>query len=171
MTDQGKYYRQRLKARDVLRLYAAGERDFRGAILRGCNFRGADLSSADFRGADIRSTRFVDATLRHVNFSHARGGLRFQRGGLQMLLVVVIATIFGFLQAFGGTVIGAALVNSDREIVAAGVAGLIAAVVVFFAIARQGFTLQTLDLFRNRKNRQVTLSPVSEDWHLGILSP
>ncbi|MGD1908734.1 MAG: hypothetical protein ACFB0C_22495 [Leptolyngbyaceae cyanobacterium] len=29
----------RLKAKEVLRLYAAGERDFRGAILRGCNVK------------------------------------------------------------------------------------------------------------------------------------
>ncbi|MEM1281156.1 MAG: pentapeptide repeat-containing protein [Cyanobacteria bacterium P01_H01_bin.152] len=64
MTDRGKYHGQRLTAKTVLQLYAAGERDFRGVILRGCNFRGADLSGADFSGADIRSTRFVGATLR-----------------------------------------------------------------------------------------------------------
>jgi uncharacterized protein YjbI with pentapeptide repeats len=61
MAERGKYHGQRLKAKEVLRLYAAGERDFRGAILRGCNFRDADLSEADFSGADIRSARFVDA--------------------------------------------------------------------------------------------------------------
>ncbi|MEM9008249.1 MAG: pentapeptide repeat-containing protein [Cyanobacteria bacterium P01_F01_bin.86] len=54
MAEQGKYHGQRLKARDVLRLYAAGERDFRGTILRGGNFRGADLSGADFSGAEFR---------------------------------------------------------------------------------------------------------------------
>jgi hypothetical protein len=43
MTERGKYHGQRLKAREVLQLYAAGERDFRGAILRGCNLSASQL--------------------------------------------------------------------------------------------------------------------------------
>ncbi len=99
---QGKYQGQRLTATEVTRLYAAGERDFRGAVLRGCNFRGADLSGADFSGADIRSARFVETTLWGVDFSHARAGLQ-QRWILgQLLLVVLIAALAGFLQGYCG---------------------------------------------------------------------
>ncbi|MEL6764395.1 MAG: pentapeptide repeat-containing protein, partial [Cyanobacteria bacterium J06607_6] len=61
MTEPGKYHGQWLKAKEVMQLYAVGERDFRGAILRGGNFSGADLSGADFSGADIRSAQFVEA--------------------------------------------------------------------------------------------------------------
>ncbi|MGD1950834.1 MAG: pentapeptide repeat-containing protein [Leptolyngbyaceae cyanobacterium] len=51
MKAKGKYYGQRLRAKDLLRLCAADEREFRGAILQGCSFCGADLSGADFSGA------------------------------------------------------------------------------------------------------------------------
>ncbi len=43
-----------MKAAEVLRRYAAGERNFRGVNLRGQSFKGADLSGADFSYADIR---------------------------------------------------------------------------------------------------------------------
>lgn len=74
MSDRGPHYGERLTAKDVLRLYAAGERDFRGTILRGCNFRGADLSGANFTGADIRSSNFMKAQLRGNNFSKVLAG-------------------------------------------------------------------------------------------------
>ena len=144
MGEQGNYHGQRLKAQDVLRLYAAGERDFRGTILRGCNFRNADLSGADFSGADICSARFVEATLRGAKFCRAQAGLQRRWWLGQMALVIVIAVLVGFLQAFAGAIIGAALVDSDPAIVSAGVAGLVVTAVVFFAIARQGFTLKAL---------------------------
>jgi uncharacterized protein YjbI with pentapeptide repeats len=76
MTDQGKYHGQRLKAKDVLRLYAAGERDFSGAILRGCNFRGADLSGADFSRADIKGSNFTDTTLTSSKFNSVTAGIQ-----------------------------------------------------------------------------------------------
>ncbi|MGD1929320.1 MAG: pentapeptide repeat-containing protein [Leptolyngbyaceae cyanobacterium] len=72
MADRGKYHGQRLKVKDVLRLYAAGERDFRGAILRGCNFRGSDLSEASFGSSKIISSRFYCCNLQGVDFSKAK---------------------------------------------------------------------------------------------------
>jgi len=87
MSDRGKYHGQRLKAKDVLRLYAAGDRDFRGTILRGCNFRGTDLSGADFTGADIRSAVFVEGKLRRTKFISVQGGSQSRWWLLQLLIV------------------------------------------------------------------------------------
>ncbi|MEO0825822.1 MAG: pentapeptide repeat-containing protein [Cyanobacteria bacterium J06635_15] len=144
MAETGKYHGQRLKAKDVLRLYAAGERDFRGTILRGCNFRGADLSGADLSGADIRSARFVDATLRGVKFCHVRAGLQRQWWVGQLILVIVIAAIAGILQGYAGALIGFYFTTGDSTDLVAAIAGVIVIAVCFFAIARQGFTLKAL---------------------------
>jgi len=43
-----------MKAKDVLRKYAAGEREFCKANLCGQSFKGKNLSGSDFRGANIR---------------------------------------------------------------------------------------------------------------------
>ncbi|MBE7381067.1 MAG: pentapeptide repeat-containing protein [Leptolyngbya sp. SIO1E4] len=145
MAERGKYHGQRLKARDVLRYYAAGERDFRGAILRGCDFRDADLSGADFTRADIRSAWFVNATLRGARFCHAKAGLQRRWWWVQLALVVAIATLSGFLQGFVGYLIAVLLFDfTSTEEIAAGIAGLGIIAIVFWEIARQGFTLKTL---------------------------
>ena len=65
-----------LNAAELLKLYNAGRRDFRGENLRGQNFKGKDLAGADFSGADIRSANFSRADLRGANFSDAKVGLR-----------------------------------------------------------------------------------------------
>ena len=65
-----------MKAQEVLSRYAAGERNFRGANLRGRSFRGKDLSGADFSEADIRGTNFTNAILQGANFAKARAGVQ-----------------------------------------------------------------------------------------------
>ncbi|MEM9008535.1 MAG: pentapeptide repeat-containing protein [Cyanobacteria bacterium P01_F01_bin.86] len=65
-----------MKSAELLRLYKAGKRDFRGKSLRGQNFKSKDLSGADFRGADIRSTNFTKADLTGANFSQTKAGLQ-----------------------------------------------------------------------------------------------
>ena len=144
MADRGKYHGQRLKTKDVLRLYAAGERDFRRAILRGCNFRETDLSGADFTGADIRSAQFINARLQGATFCHAKGGLQRRWMLFQLGLVVLIATISGFLQGFAGYVLGFYFASGDTADLIAAIAGTILVAFTFFAIARQGFTVQAL---------------------------
>ena len=47
-----------MKASEVLRRYAAGERDFRHANLRGQSFKGQDLSGADLDEVSIRENSF-----------------------------------------------------------------------------------------------------------------
>ena len=81
-----------VKAQEVLRRYAAGDRNFCNANLQGANFKGQDLSGADFSGADIRSANFADARLRRANFAKAQAGLQRRWMIAQLLLIAVIAT-------------------------------------------------------------------------------
>ena len=65
-----------MRSAEVLRRYAAGERNFRGVNLSRQSFAWQDLAEADFTGADIRSTNFTGANLYKANFSSARAGLQ-----------------------------------------------------------------------------------------------
>ncbi|MEM9089093.1 MAG: pentapeptide repeat-containing protein [Cyanobacteria bacterium P01_F01_bin.53] len=130
-----------VKAQGVLRRYAAGERDFRNANLRGVNFKGQDLSGANFSGADIRSANFTNATLRDVNFTQARAGLQRRRMVLQLLLITVIAGIAGRLQGFLSGLFTIFTSGSPEGIIAFYVY-LLLVLVVYFAISLQGFTIR-----------------------------
>ena len=104
-----------MRAEEVLRRYAAGERDFRGGNLRGANFKGKDLSGADFSGADIRSANFSNAKLRRVNFTNVRAGLQQRWIVIQLLIVVVISTIAGVLNGIAVTLNPALLDPSNFD--------------------------------------------------------
>ncbi|WP_072622779.1 pentapeptide repeat-containing protein [Spirulina major] len=86
-----------MKARDVLQRYAAGEREFQGANLRGRSFRGKCLAGADFSGADIRGTDFTQADLTGVKFCRATAGLQQRQWVLSILIAWVMAAFSGFL--------------------------------------------------------------------------
>ncbi len=89
-----------MKAQEVLRRYKEGNRNFRGANLRGQSFKGQDLSGADFSEADIRSANFTNAKLRDTNFTQAKAGLQ-RRWAIGLVLVSwFMAIIFGFFSAF-----------------------------------------------------------------------
>ena len=135
-----------MKAQEVLRRYADGERNFCNANLRGANFKGQDLSGADFSGADIRSANFTNANLQKTTFTKAQAGLQRRWVALQLLLVIVIAFIAGVLQGFSGTMAAlffdSSIFNTPTEIVAAVIVYLLLTVVVYMAIALQGFTVR-----------------------------
>ncbi|MBE9101706.1 pentapeptide repeat-containing protein [Vacuolonema iberomarrocanum] len=121
----------------MLRLYEAGERDFRGTILRGCNVRRADLSGADFSGADIRSARFVEATLRGATFCHAQAGL--QRRWLGLLVPGIVAFVLtGFCLVISGASTVSALFASELSFVGIGIMGVIIFAAFFYVTLRRG---------------------------------
>ena len=82
-----------MKAKEVLKRYAAGERSFQGVNLRGQSFKGKDLSDADFSEADIRSTNFTDANLRGTNFTGVQCGLRRR----WVTLLTTLSWLLGFV--------------------------------------------------------------------------
>ena len=135
---------QPLSAKTVLRLYAAGERNFRGAIIPGENFRNVDLSKADFTGADIRGALFVDATLQGTNFSYVQAGVprfwQIARG----LAISALALLVGYMQARTEGAIGDLFTSSDPFSTTSGVTSLILVVVFGRAIAMYGFTRKAL---------------------------
>ena len=65
-----------MKASTVLRLYAAGKRDFQKVNLRGQNLSGANLSGADFSDAELYGTNFSDTILKNTIFIGAKCGLQ-----------------------------------------------------------------------------------------------
>jgi hypothetical protein len=62
---------QKMAADEVLRRYAAGERDFRGVNLRDEILTWADLSGADLSGADLSGANLNWANLSRVNLTAA----------------------------------------------------------------------------------------------------
>ncbi|MEM8805699.1 MAG: pentapeptide repeat-containing protein, partial [Cyanobacteria bacterium P01_G01_bin.38] len=134
-----------MNAQDVLARYAKGERNFRGANLRGANFKGQDLSGADFSGADIRGANFTNAILQSACFRGATAGLTRRSTLIQLIFIAVFSTVAGLLESFAGAVLGFYLLDSSNSVeLIAGVVGLVVIVFVLFAIARQGFTVKAL---------------------------
>lgn len=60
-----------MTAEELLRRYAAGERDFTGVDLSYVSLRDFDLSEANFTNANLRGVRFTVAIMNSVNFSGA----------------------------------------------------------------------------------------------------
>jgi uncharacterized protein YjbI with pentapeptide repeats len=89
-----------MKASEVLSRYAAGERDFRRANLRGQSFKKQNLAGADFSGADIRGANFAQAQLQGANFTRAVAGVQRRWVVGQLLLLLVIAALAGVLQIY-----------------------------------------------------------------------
>ena len=95
-----------MKAKELLRLYQAGERNFCGENLRGQSFQGQDLSGADFREVDIRGANFSRANLIGSKFTSATAGLQ-RRWAVSLVIVTwFIAVVSGLLSGFVGHIVG-----------------------------------------------------------------
>ena len=82
-----------MKAREVLKRYAAGERNFQGVNLRGQSFNGKDLKGADFSEAKLQGANFIGANLTGANFTGAKCGRK-------ILLATNLFLIIGFFGIF-----------------------------------------------------------------------
>jgi uncharacterized protein YjbI with pentapeptide repeats len=89
-----------MKAQELLLRYAAAERNFRYANLRGQNFRGKDLSNIDLSYADIRGINFNFAILRDANFTQAKTGLQLHNKLILLVTSLVTAIILGSVLSF-----------------------------------------------------------------------
>ena len=131
------------KARDVLRRYAVGEREFLGVNLRGQSFKGKDLSGVDFSDAELHSTNFTDANLRGAKFCNAKCGLQKRWAIFLVILSWLLAGISGF-----GSFLAAAIVslifdsNLNNQI--AGWVSLIVLATFLILIIRQGIRVAAI---------------------------
>jgi hypothetical protein len=122
-----------MKAEEVLRRYAAGERDFRRISLRGQSFKGKNLSGVDFSEADIRGAIFTNAYLKDSKFCGAKAGLQLY---WTICLVIVSWILSGLSGILAGSTAYLASVVFDSNIANffTGVVTIIL-IAVFFVIA------------------------------------
>ncbi|AOY84132.1 pentapeptide repeat-containing protein [Moorena producens JHB] len=128
-----------MKANEVLKKYAAGERDFRRENLRGQSFQGENLSGADFSEADIIGANFKNANLTGTKFCKANAGL--QRRFVIFLLLcswMITSGLSGMCSFFGGALV-LLIVRSSGVAEQIDTWMVLIVIVVFFAvIIRQG---------------------------------
>ena len=119
--------------------------DFSGQNLRGRNFRGQDLTGANFSHADIRGANFSNAILREANFTGAKAGLQRRWVACPLLISLALSflsgTLSGFFSLFVAHYFRPETIAQSTIIPAASTAILY--LILFIAITRQGFTLQT----------------------------
>lgn len=148
-----------MKTEEIRRRYAAGDRDFSKANLRGQNFKGQDLSGANFSRADIRGANFNSANLSGANFAGATAGLQKRWMIAQLIAAFLLSIGLSFFAVILNGGFAAAQLASPVDALTylikfkhrfrlilflAALLNALAVVgidmIVPFAIARQGFT-------------------------------
>ena len=85
-----------MQTEEVLRRYAAGERDFKQLNLSGASFKGASLAGADFSNCDLRGANFTGANLTGARFRDVKTGLQKQWAVPLAVVAVSLSGIIGF---------------------------------------------------------------------------
>ncbi|NEO74169.1 pentapeptide repeat-containing protein [Moorena sp. SIO3H5] len=127
-----------MKAKEVLKRYAEGQRDFRRVNLRGQSFQGQNLSGADFSEADIRGANFKNAILIATQFCKAKAGLQKRWLTIVLLVSWITSELSGMASLLAGASVGSI---SDVNSVDNQVSGLVAfsfLVIVYIFILFQG---------------------------------
>ncbi|NEO16269.1 MULTISPECIES: pentapeptide repeat-containing protein [unclassified Moorena] len=127
-----------MKAEEVLRKYAAGERDFRKENLRGQSLQGQDLSGADFSEADIRGANFKNAILTGTKFCNAVAGLQKRWVFLLLLVSWITSGVSGMASLLGGALVGLSSDFNSVDNQVSGWAAFIILIIVYSVILRQG---------------------------------
>ncbi|NEQ34664.1 MAG: pentapeptide repeat-containing protein, partial [Leptolyngbya sp. SIO4C5] len=84
-----------MRADEVLKRYAAGDRNFGSSNLRGQSFKGKELSGVDFSQSDIRGADFSQSNLSGTRFNHCQAGLTPLRTIIFIVLSWLLAAISG----------------------------------------------------------------------------
>lgn len=149
-----------MKAKELLRRYRGGDRDFRGVdlseqSLRGMDLAGINLSGANLTGTDLRGTKLTDAKLIGTQFCEAKMGTRRRWATLAFLFSLVLSTVTAFfLAGFAVTCFvaivepGQNLFGSDSNLVEGlfGILGLGTITIILCLSCQQGI-LATLGAF------------------------
>jgi uncharacterized protein YjbI with pentapeptide repeats len=138
----------RLRAEDVLRRYAAGERDFRGADLTGLRFHRVCLAGADFSGADLRGTDFLEADLQGAKFIEATCGLSPRSDLLIKCVYILMLAVTSLITMAGISSVLALLFSRRGFYVLWGNHGVITMcsiyLIIAIAFALEGFRLKAI---------------------------
>ncbi|MEQ9484585.1 pentapeptide repeat-containing protein [Coleofasciculus sp. F4-SAH-05] len=130
-----------MKADEVLRRYAAGERDFRRVNLRGQSFKGINLVGADFSEADIRGANFTNAYLSGAKFCGAEAGLQRCWAVFFVIISWLLSSVSGYLSGVAGYLVGLIFYSSSIKDQISGWVTLIIILSFFFITIRQGIGL------------------------------
>ena len=133
-----------MKASEVLRRYAAGERNFQGVNLRGQSFQGQNLAGADFSEAELIGTNFREANLSGADFYRVQCGLPKLWVAILMLLSWLIAGAAGLMSFLPMTLVFKIFEDSSWDYQIAGWTSLIVLVMFWSLMIRSG--LRTLSL-------------------------
>ncbi|MEM9149229.1 MAG: pentapeptide repeat-containing protein [Cyanobacteria bacterium P01_F01_bin.3] len=123
-----------MKAKELLRRYRTGERDFRrvdlsGESLRGINLTGINLSGANLNNTDLRGTNFTDTMLVGTQLCEAKTGTQ-RRWFISILLFscllsVIAAVLLGAGISFFLQQVVSPNSNNVLEDLVAGIVGLV----------------------------------------------
>ena len=138
-----------MKASEVLKRYAAGERDFHGVNLRGQSFKRQNLSGVDFDEADIRGANFTEANLEGTRFIRSKAGLEKRWIVFMFLISCFLSSSIGLTSALSGYSIFYFFLPSGDQNIFLGLFFFVTYIVLLFVNQEKGieFTSKLLPAF------------------------